>query len=229
MRLLGLGFVAFVMSANLAFALLAMRFGYDDILREPASVVLERFSAGGPELIGIWALFALSALAFAPLAVALNKALSGAWGVSMPIATMAGVVSAVLQAVGLSRWVFVVPGLAETQKTDPAFAANMFSLLNQYGGVAIGEHLGQLFLVLWTCGVAVTCWRGPNRLLRWAAILGFATIPGWIMGQTELFATVVPNLRVFEFTPYAFMAWEAWVLIMGIILIVAPNARRSAV
>jgi hypothetical protein len=37
----------FVAVVNTAFALLVDRFGYDDILREPAAAILARFAAGG--------------------------------------------------------------------------------------------------------------------------------------------------------------------------------------
>jgi hypothetical protein len=216
MRLLGLGFVAFVVAANVAFAGLQSQFGYDDILREPAGVVLAKFDQGGPALIGLWALFTLSAAVFAPLALGLAKGSEHRWGVAMPVATSLGVASAVLQAVGLARWVFVVPGLADLHQSEPALAAGLFQTLHQFAGVAIGEHLGQLFLVGWTLGAARMFWAGGDAWLKPLSILGFATLPLWLVGQTELFATVIPGLQVIEAAPWAFMGWEAWLLAVGI-------------
>jgi len=63
-RKAGAAMVGFAVAANIPFALLVDRFGYDDVLREPPLDVLRAFEAGGPELILIWLAFALCALAF---------------------------------------------------------------------------------------------------------------------------------------------------------------------
>jgi hypothetical protein len=47
---------------NSAFALLAARFDYPDILREPTADVLAKFRAGGTSLVLLWWAFALTAV-----------------------------------------------------------------------------------------------------------------------------------------------------------------------
>jgi Domain of unknown function (DUF4386) len=216
MRILGLGFIAFVIAANLAFVGLQASFGYDDILREPAGVILARFREGGTVLIGLWALFALSAAAFVPLALAMDKAAQRRWGAAMPIATAFGVVSGVLQAIGLARWVFAVPGIAELHLTEPAIAEALLWTLHQLAGVALGEFLGQLFLVGWTLGAARMFWACGDKWLQGLSVIGFATVPLWLLGFTELFATVAPGVPVVEAAPWAFMGWEAWLFAVGV-------------
>lgn len=225
MRLLGLGLIGFVVLAAAAFSLLAANFGYDDILREPPAVILAQFKAGGDSLIFTWAAFMLSAALFAPLAVGVGRWLESRYGIATPIAVMCGVVSAVLQAVGLSRWVFVAPVLAERHAADPAGAETALMVINQYGGVAIGEHLGQLFLIGWTVATAVAFWRTGDRFLRIAAAAAGVIAPMWLVGQTELFATVSPATPVVELAPIAFTAWEVWVVAIGVFLI--ATARKQ--
>jgi hypothetical protein len=227
MRVLGGGFIAFVLAANAAFIGLQATFGYDDILREPAGEVLRQYAAGGPTLTLIWLGFTLSALAFAPLALGFHKVARGQWGVELTIATGLGVASAVLQAVGLARWVFVVPGLVTLNATEPAMAQAAFQVIHAYGGVAIGEHLGQLTLLGWTLGAALAMRRAPGRALRLWSWLGLATVPAWLLGQTELLATVIPGAPVIEAAPIAFMAWELWVLGLGVLLLLAAPWSRS--
>jgi hypothetical protein len=60
-----------------------------------------------------------------------------------------------VQAVGLSRWIFVVPGMAR-QHADAATSEagrlaleTNFDMLNLWAGVAIGEHTGQILTCLW--------------------------------------------------------------------------------
>ena len=61
-RKAGLAMIAFVVAANVPFAMLVETFGYDDVLREPPLEVLAAFNAGGQPLILIWLAFAVVAL-----------------------------------------------------------------------------------------------------------------------------------------------------------------------
>ena len=120
-RKAGAAMIAFAVAANIPFTLLVDRFGYDDILREPPLDVLEAFRRGGPELILIWLAFALCALAFLWVSDWVGRAIREAGGVWPGWAATAGAATAVAQAAGLSRWVFVIPGLAEQAASgDPA-------------------------------------------------------------------------------------------------------------
>lgn len=219
--------VAFVAAVNVPFALLVERFGYDDVLREPASVVLERFAAGGPALVAIWLAFALGSLLFVPVATGMARALRDESVARPSVVTLLGIASALLQAIGLLRWVFVVPGLAE-RHLDPAasdFAREAavagFQLVHQYGGVVIGEFLGQLLLVGWTVG---TAWPLLARGGAWRVIglAGLLISIGWVVGFTELLATALPGVLAIEAAPIAFMAWEAWLLAIAAMWMFGP-------
>ena len=138
-RLLGLATIGEALLFNLAFARLAARFDYPDILRRPAGEVLERFAAGGPGLILDWYGLAASALLMVP--IALGLALCGqAASPRQVAAAILGSLAGMAQAIGLLRWVFAVPALAALPHADAA----AFTLLNQWDGVAIGEHIGAL-------------------------------------------------------------------------------------
>ncbi|MDO8381247.1 DUF4386 family protein [Phenylobacterium sp.] len=232
--LAGLTLIGFLGMANVAYAYLVALFGYDDVLREPVGVVLSRFAAGGPALVLAWAGFAWSALIFVLAAALLGRALAREHGQSVWIATAAGAASGLIQAVGLLRWVFVVPSLAAgygapgASQADRVAVAQIYNALNQYGGVALGEHLGQMLLLAWSVGIIAACWR-IGGALRWTSLLGLASLPLWILGQTELFATVAPDIRVFETTPLAFMIWMAWILALAVSLIVQrPRPHPAA-
>ncbi len=64
MRQLAIALFAFLLAATLPYIWLIENFGYDDILREPAAVVLQRFHEGGSPLVLAWFGFAMSALLF---------------------------------------------------------------------------------------------------------------------------------------------------------------------
>src|SRR5450631_4070378 len=91
-RTLGGAFIAFAVAFNVPYAWLASVFNYPAVLRRPPGEILEAFAAAGTSLILIWAMFALAAL---------------------------GVAAALAQAIGLSRWVYAVPGLAARWTASP--------------------------------------------------------------------------------------------------------------
>ena len=110
--LAGAALIAFLVLTNAAYAALVAMFGYDDVLREPVGTVLERFRAGGAPLVLAWTGFAWSALVFIVAAVLVARAFAERHGQLVWLATAAGAASGLVQAVGLFRWVFVIPGLA---------------------------------------------------------------------------------------------------------------------
>jgi hypothetical protein len=214
--------VSFALAANIPFALLVDRFGYDDVLREPPLQVLAAFHAGGPELILIWLAFAVCALAFMWVSAWTGGAIRAGGGRWPAWAAGAGAASALAQAVGLSRWPFVVPGLAERAldgtAVESAVAVGAYQALHQFAGVAIGEWLGQTLLAAWTLAVGLTLARGPLARGVWTRLLGLAALilaPLWIVGQVELLATVDPAFPEFQITQWVFTAWLGWLLALG--------------
>jgi hypothetical protein len=230
-RRAGAAMAAFALVANVPYVLLIQRFGYDDILREPPLTVLKAFQDGGPALILIWLAFALCALSFLWVAGWTAEAVRAQGGRWPLWATLAGAGSALVQAVGLLRWSFVVPGLAETAldpAADPAArqaAVVVFEALHQFAGVALGEHLGQTLLAAWTLALSVAILRArlAPALLGW---VGVVLTPLWILGQSELLATVIPGFPVLEVAPIAFMGWEAWLLAVGGWWLLRPQAKK---
>jgi cytochrome bd-type quinol oxidase subunit 2 len=104
---------------NVFFTLLTVTFEYPDILREPTDRILRQFDAGGGGLVAIWYGFMLTAVLFVPVAVLVHKVLTRQGTPYMAVATAFGVVAGVVQFLGLVRWPFLVPYLADTY-LDPA-------------------------------------------------------------------------------------------------------------
>ncbi|WP_029414956.1 DUF4386 family protein [Brevundimonas bacteroides] len=226
----GLAMTAFALAVNVPFVLLMDRFGYDDVLREPPLQVLAAFRAGGPELILIWLAFAVCAFAFLWVSTWTGEAVRAGGGRWPAWAAAAGAASGVAQAVGLSRWVFVVPGLADRaldgSATESAVAVGTYQALHQFAGVAIGESLGQTLLAAWTLAVGLALARGPLARGVWTRLLGLAALmlaPLWIVGQVELLATVDPAFPDLQITQWVFTAWLGWLLALGMTWLVQGN------
>lgn len=225
-RSTGVALIALALAFNLAFLALGASFDYPQILREPAAEILSRFAAGGTPLILTWYVFALSAGAMTPVAVLLGRATND----TLRLATAFGVLAGLMQVIGLIRWVFVVPVLAgiatdpASSPADIAAATTGFAVLHQFAGVAIGEHLGQIFTLAWAGLVAIAQWRGaPGG--RIAAPVGWLASLLILLGLVDGFATVMPiDIGPLGLaTPIGFIALSAWMILTGIGLVRAPS------
>ena len=97
-----------------------------------------------------------------------------------PALAIAGAIAAALagiaQAAGLLRWVLLVPGLAATGDIQG------FALIDAFGGVVRGEHLGQLMTALHIVLIAPIQLREPAPV---TAALGGLSACAIVLGATE--------------------------------------------
>jgi hypothetical protein len=213
------------LSFNASFALLGRRFDYPDILRRPATEILDRFRAGGSSLILLWWIFMLSGSLLIPAVVLLGQALSFT-GI-VPLAVTVGVLAGLVQMLGLLRWVYLVPSLAR-MNADPELASGervatvaVFRAMHQYLGVGVGEHLGYLFTGIWSVltGVAIV---GRELLPAWMGWVGIVVGVGLIIGSAEFLGRDEEDgwTLAGAAVPILYVAWSLWLLTMGIALIV---------
>jgi hypothetical protein len=210
---------------NTTFALLGQRFDYPDILRRPATEILERFRSGGSPLILLWWAFMLSGLLFIPAVVLLGQAL-GFRGI-VPLAVTVGVLAGLVQMLGLLRWVYLVPSLARAN-SDPALERGerqatvaVFRAMHQYLGVGVGEHLGYLLTGIWSVltGVAIV---GRELIPAWMGWVGIVAGAGLMIGSAEFLGRDEQDgwRLAGAAIPILYVAWSLWLLGMGIALII---------
>lgn len=217
--------IALPIAFNVFFGMLAARFEYPDILRHPTSDVLAKFRAGGSALLLTWWGFAMTALVFAPVAILVSSQLSGANATVVQLATTVGVLSALVQTLGLVRWPFMVPHLARaSENASPAQTEAIdvvFQSFNRYLGVAVGEHLGYLLTGAWTVLVGVASLQS-GLLPAWMGIAGIAI--GAVLALTSL-EFVGPFERegwrlAGAVVPIAYIAWSLWLAGLGVFVLV---------
>jgi len=103
------------------YTILTITFNYPDVLRQDSVTILTEFHKGGAALIFTWLAFALLGI---PLLIAYSL-IGQKLEPKMPHikwVTTLGIISGVVQIIGLLRWVFVVPVLAAefVSTTNPA-------------------------------------------------------------------------------------------------------------
>ncbi|MBL8080790.1 MAG: DUF4386 domain-containing protein [Anaerolineales bacterium] len=224
-KLTGLFFIIGAILVNIPYTLLIMNFDYPDILRLPMEEILTRFHAGGNSLIYTWLAFAWVGLPMLFGVILLKRILEKENSPFLETATTIGVIGFIVQVIGLLRWVFVVPVLARlftdptTDSATKAAIPVVFSAIHQYGGVILGEHMGQFLIIIWMSLISAIIYKS-EMFSKWVAWLGWITSAVYILGQTELFATAIPDFPVVDWGGlYGSLLWLLWMIVVGVFLV----------
>lgn len=219
----GSALIALAIFFNLPFSRLAATFQYPDILRQPTEVILAAFTAGGRDLIATWYAFALAAMLLVPVGIA--HAFAKGRMAKMPelavSAALIGALAGLLQAMGLLRWVLVVPGLAASGDVQG------FAMIHAYAGLGLGEHLGMML----TAGhVALMGGMQRREGMRWAAGLALATAT--LIGLGAMEGPVLAlggNAQVLALSAVAgYLALSLWMIWSGLALVTVRPGRALA-
>lgn len=212
--------IAGAVGVLIPYTILTFIFDYPDILRQDTAIILTKFHDGGNQLIVTWLAFALVGLPLIPAYILIGQKLESRSPL-VRVATTIGVVGLIVQMIGLLRWTFVVPVLANTFVTtgDPSMKAAViiaFKTIHQFAGVILGEHLGQLFTITWT--ILITATFNKLKLFpKWVNWLAFISAAIYLMAQAELLATVVQGFPVWDLAGFiGSTLWLVWLVVIGI-------------
>lgn len=221
-RTTGMLLIVSAIALLIPYTVLTLIFDYPQILREDTAVILTRFYEGARPLIFTWLAFALTGLPLIPAYVRLGQSLEKD-NPSIRTATVIGLAGLFVQMIGLLRWTFVVPVLADTYVhavDEPTKAAVIvaFKTIHQFAGVLMGEHLGQLLTIGWTVMIAIAMKR--SRLIPgWMAWFGVAASGIYLLAQLELLATVMPGIPVWDLAGFVGSTlWLVWMIMVGVML-----------
>ncbi len=210
---------------NVTFTMLAKRFDYPDVLREPAGTILERFGEGGSRLVWTWWAFAASGLLLVP-AVVLVAIAATSGGALVAVATVLGVLAALVQLLALLRWSYLVPWLARQRAAAASPQERQtieitFEAFHRFLGVGVGEHLGYLLTGLWTAtiGVAIAL---DGVIAAWLGWVGLAVGLGLVVCSTEFLGS--NEERGWKLAgaavPILYVAWSLWLVGLGVALVI---------
>jgi hypothetical protein len=229
-KLTGILLISGAILVNIPYALLITTFDYPDILRAPTADILTQFAAGGSRLIWTWLAFAwvglpiLFGILLLPQALADDKPTTHGW-LSGNLALFFGAGGVIAQMIGLLRWPFVVSVLARLYTAPQATAGTReavtvaFQAVHQYGGVVLGEHIGQTFTILWMVLLSFGLLR-QAKFPRWLSWAGFIAAAVYTLAQAELLATAMPALPVLDMAGLlGSLLWLGWLIALGIVLL----------
>ncbi|MBW4436789.1 MAG: DUF4386 domain-containing protein [Pleurocapsa minor GSE-CHR-MK-17-07R] len=221
-KITGLVLIALPVAFNVLFFMLGKSYEYPAILRKPTDHILSKFLEGGRRLALLWYAFALTALLAAPMALLVYAVFAEQFPLLAVISAIVGVLSGLLQAMGLLRWPLLVPVLARQYQAADATPAQrdaigvVFNAFHQYVGVVVGEHLGFIFTGAWTILVSIMMFTTPV----FGAIMG-------IFGIISALGVMAGLLEPAGWKPagainaISYILWSLWLIAAGILLLVA--------
>ena len=173
---------------GLAFFVLSTSINWPASLDDPAAISLPRILAQAEAVRLGYGCYLLMALLLIPATAALNERL-GLRGPLAAITLALAVLSAMAKVIGIGRWLFVMPGLAQAYATpgaDRATIALVFQTLDSYAG-GIGEVIGVgLITGVWTLLMAGAVFVSPGSVPKVLGGLAFVSgllllgsIPAW--------------------------------------------------
>jgi hypothetical protein len=232
LRVAGVLFVVSALAFAAAASTLSATFNWPDILREPASVVLPAFEAGGAGLVWTWFATAWTYGLLAIPVLLLPAALDLRGNPALRVATYVSAASVLLSLIGFLRWVFVVPPLAASYVAGDATARAAVEAAwlaqHQFGGALLGEHLGQLLVIGWSVTLSVVIVR-TGVLPRWLGLAGLLVSLLYLLNQGDVLATAVPGFPVWDLAGLiGSTGWGLWVAALGICILLLPRRGGRA-
>ena len=196
-----------------AFFVLAPSIQWPTSLGLPASEMLPLLLKQFGFVFSGYSLYLLHAILLVPVAVALHVAL-GLGGVLGGTATAFGVLAGIAKALGIVRWLFLMPALAaawvapEATESIRTAISVVFDAFNAYAG-GVGELMGvALFAGIWTVLLSVHLLRNGARFIG-----GFGMIAAF-----GLFATL-PSVLGFEnavLLTATGITWQFWTAALAV-------------
>ena len=213
----GLLLILIPIAFNVTFFLLQRAFEYPDILRKPTDTILRRFQEGGASLRKLWYAFTFSAVLFTPVPVMVQQVFQPDAPWYLAVGTTLGVLAGAVQFLGLIRWPFLVPTLADLYTRSKATQASrdavevVFQAFHRYIGVAIGEHLGYIFTSLWTILLCVAMIQTDlvNPLFGWLGMIPALGVLTGVFEETGFKAAGAINA-------ISYILWSLWLVALGI-------------
>lgn len=189
-RLTGGLLIVLALAFSAVFTVLQSRFGYPDVLDQPAGHVLPQLLAGGASLRLTWLVYALLPLLLMPITVLLLQRFGQSSKALRQALLSTGLIGALALMLGLIRWPslhwLLAEQLAQSDTSAPEIAL-LFDAANVYLGTFIGELLGEILLYGWIGLAAVLAYK---RLPRWLSVALLLTAVSGEVGAWRPFSEV---------------------------------------
>jgi hypothetical protein len=211
--------------ANVGFTMLGSRFGYPDVLTEPARDVLTTFDADAAVIGALFTTLAVASALLIPIAWLTRRLIAP--GRTRQVMVASGIAAGVVQVIGLLRWPLLVPHLAGVA-TDPTSSAaeqshaiDLFETFHDLLGGLIGETFGYALTAIWTVALVYGL---RHRFGRWFAPVGMVSAVLVATGLIEKLGVEAAGLTNFV----GYIVWSVWIVALGVALIHRPQPGTAS-
>jgi len=195
-------------------------------LDKPASEVLPLIRDQRAAVALGYTSYFLSATLLIPIALLLRQALRAADGGLLTIAAGFGAIAGFAKLLGIGRWLFMMPALAESYAAAPNASTRetlelIYTTFNHYAG-GVGENLGvALFGGLWTGCMAVVILRS-GRLPRWLGYFGLVAALFVLSPLAEVYGVGIGPMVV-----VSGVIWQVWMITLGGLFLVRSRYSQA--
>lgn len=207
-------------------AILTPAINWPASLDNPAGVMLPLLVEQRAAVAVGYTSYLLSALLLIPIALLLAHLLRSTDHQLVRVATGLGVLAGLAKLIGIGRWLFLMPALANAY-SDPQTSAGTrealavtFDAFNAYAG-GIGEVFGVMLLAgLWTALISLALLRSHRRL----GIFGLLAAALLLLGLADVYGVELGPILIIQG-----VVWQFWMLALGIVLVrgrMAPTAQH---
>jgi len=218
-RLAGAALALASVLAIAGFTALGSVFAYPQILHEPTGDILALFREQQTAVMIWFGVLMVGAALMAPAGLWIGRLVGGTLGRGI---AAAGVAAAVVQVVGLQRWLTLVPAISR-DALDPsrrASAEQQFEFWHTVLGAGIGETAGYTLTALFTVLVVLGLRRSVLRRGLGAA--------GFVAAGLIVTGVVVPLIPAASLTNFAgYILWCGWLLAVAVALFRVPPIEST--
>lgn len=196
-----------------AFFILAPSINWPASLDEPPAIILPLILDQSSAVFAGYLSYLIHALALIPLAILLRDALrlDGATGQAV---IMLGVLAGFAKALGITRWLFLMPNLA-TAYTDPAASGAtqdaigvVYGAFNAYAG-GVGELMGVgFFAAVWTIVISVAALRRGWTLIGYSGFGSAALLLSTLLSVVGIESPLMLTLSG--------ILWQFWTVALAV-------------
>jgi hypothetical protein len=229
-RLASLIIAIMVLAFGLTVGVLGAAINWPSSLQDPANKVLPLISQQRSAVNFGYSMFMLSSLLLIPLALLVRQILDPKHiSVLLANATIFGILAALAKTIGIVRWFFVMPFLADSYNQASNGSASQDSITLIYSSFnayfdKFGSDLGDLlFSGIWTAMLCLALLRlGSSLFPRWLSWSGLAVAALLIIGFGAVFGLPVEALL-----SIATSLWAVWMVAFAIVLFRASLSNRA--
>ncbi len=211
-----------------AFSVLSSSINWPASLDEPASVNLPLITQQSGAVILGYGSYLLFSLLILPISVMLYFALKGREASPLlAVAAAVGVVSALARALGIGRWLFLMPALAEvyldpgsSQATREAVEV-AYAAFNEYAG-GVGEIIGVSMTGAFWVGLTSVALLRSERFPSWLGLVGLLAAAVLLAGALPIVGLDLGALV----TALGVNVYLVWAVALAVVLL--RRGRRAA-